>query len=126
MQINIEVFYKLILSFWVFVTSHAQSTQNKKLSYLCNIFRKTGGMKLIFYLQISMKVLYKLIVSLWECVARHPESIQNNNFAISLQYLKENMKDGVEFLSADKHQRFVRIGIIILGVCGQACLNYPK
>ena len=28
MQINIEVFYKLMLSFWVFVTRHAQSTQN--------------------------------------------------------------------------------------------------
>ena len=29
MQINIEVFYKVILSFWVSVTRHAQSTQNK-------------------------------------------------------------------------------------------------
>ena len=29
-QINMEVFYKLILSFWVCVTKHAQSTQNNK------------------------------------------------------------------------------------------------
>ena len=29
MQINIEVFYKLILSLWVCIVRHAQSTQNK-------------------------------------------------------------------------------------------------
>ena len=29
MQINIEVFYKLILSFWMCITRHFQSTQNK-------------------------------------------------------------------------------------------------
>ena len=28
-QINIDVFYKLILLFWVSVAKHAQSTQNK-------------------------------------------------------------------------------------------------
>ena len=31
MQINIEVFYKLILSFWVCVTRHTQITQNQNL-----------------------------------------------------------------------------------------------
>ena len=30
MQINIKVFLKLILSFWVCATRHAQSNQNKK------------------------------------------------------------------------------------------------
>ena len=37
MQINIKVFYKLILSFWLCLTRHAQLTQNKKcisLQYL--------------------------------------------------------------------------------------------
>ena len=33
---------------------------------------------------------------------------------MSLQYLKENMKDEVD-LSAGKHQRFLQIDIIILG-----------
>ena len=36
MQINIEVFCKVILSFWVSVTRHAQSTQNN-FTYLGNI-----------------------------------------------------------------------------------------
>ena len=87
-QINIEVFYKLILSFWVCVARLAQSIQNKKFAYLCNICRKTLAMKLLFCLQINTKVFYKLIVSLWVCKARHVQSTQNKKFAISFQYLK--------------------------------------
>ena len=44
MQINIEIFYKLILSFWVCIASFAQSIQNKKFARLCNISRKTWAM----------------------------------------------------------------------------------
>ena len=47
MQINIKVFYELMLSFWVCVGSPAQSTQNKKFAYLCNITRKAWMIKLI-------------------------------------------------------------------------------
>ena len=77
MHINIDVFYKLMLLFWVFVTMHAQSTQNKKFAYLCNISKKGWEMKLIFCLQINTK----LIVTLWVCVARHAQSTQGNKFA---------------------------------------------
>ena len=126
MQINIEVFYLWILSFWMCVARNAPITQNKKLAYLCHASIKTWGMKLIFSLQISTKVFYKLIVSLWVCVARHPQSTQNNKFARSLQYLKENMKDEADFLPADKYQRFLQVDTIILGACGQACPNYTK
>ena len=38
----------------------------------------------------------------------------------------ENMKDEVDFLSADKLQMFLQIDTVILGVCGQACPNYTK
>ena len=50
MQINIKVFYKLILSFWVFVARHTQSTQSKKFACLYNISRKMGRIKLLFLL----------------------------------------------------------------------------
>ena len=43
MQINIEVFYKFMLSYWVCATRHAQSNQNKKFAHLCNISRKAWG-----------------------------------------------------------------------------------
>ena len=42
----------------------------------------------------------------------------NNKFEISLQYLKENGKDGDDFLLVDKHQIFLQIDTIILGVYG--------
>ena len=83
MHINIKVLYKLILSFWVCATRHAQSIQTK-FAYLCNIFSKAWKMKLIFCLQINRKVFYKLIVSLWACLARYAQSTQNNKFIISL------------------------------------------
>ena len=41
MQINIQVFYELMLSFWVCVARHTQSIQNKEIPYLCNISKKT-------------------------------------------------------------------------------------
>ena len=47
MYINIEVFHKLTISFWVCIARYAQSTQNKKFASLCNISRKTWEMKLV-------------------------------------------------------------------------------
>ena len=64
MHINIEVFYKLIVSFWVSVTRYVQITQNKKFVYLCNISRKARGVNLIFCRQINTKVFYKLILGI--------------------------------------------------------------
>ena len=95
MQTNIEDNYKLMISTWVCVARHTQSTQNKKFAYLCNISRKASEMQLIFCQEINRKVYYKLIVSLWVCVTRHAQSTQNNKFTISLQYLKENVKNKV-------------------------------
>ena len=98
----------MILSFWLCITRHAQSTQNK-FTYFCSISRKAWAMKLIFYLQINTNIFYKLIVSLWMCMTRHAQSTQNNNFIISLQYLKENVKDGVDFSLLIIVKRFFKV-----------------
>ena len=58
-------------------------------------------------------------------MVKHSQRTQNK-FAIFLQYLKENGKNEVDLLLADKHQRFLQIDTIILGVCGQVCSNYPN
>ena len=50
----------------------------------------------------------------------------NYKFAISLQYLEKNGKSKVDFVLADKYQRFLPIDSIILGVCSQTSPNYPK
>ena len=109
LQINIDVFYKLILSFLECVTWHSHITQNKKFEYLCNISRKVWGMKLIFCLQINTIVFYELIVSLSVCIA----SMLKVPKTISLQYFKENVKDEVHFLPLDKRQRFLQIDTVI-------------
>ena len=49
-------------------------------------------------------------------VARRAESTQNNKFTISLQYLKENVKNEIDFLLAYKRQSFLQIDTIILGM----------
>ena len=124
-QINVEVFYQLMLSLWVSLTRRPQNTQNKIL-YLCNISIKAWGMKLVFCLQINIKVFYRMIVSLWMYIARYTQSTHNNKFTISLEYVKQNVKDEVELLPAGKRRRFLQTNTIILGVCGQACPYYPK
>ena len=48
------------------------------------------------------------------CVARHAQITQNNKFAISLQYLKKELSDEVDFLHADKHESLLQIDSMIL------------
>ena len=57
------------------------------------------------------------------CVVRYAQITKNNSFKISSQNLKEDVKVEVEFLPADKPQRFLQIDTVILGVCGRACSN---
>ena len=82
-QINIEVFCKLILSFWVCAARHAQSTRSLHI-FAISSEKHGGGVKLIFCLQINRKVFYELIVSLWVCIARHAQSAQRSKFTMSL------------------------------------------
>ena len=120
MQINIKVFYKFILSFWLCVARHAQSAQHK-YACLCNISRKTWGMNLIFCLWINTKVFCKFIVSLWLCVPRYAQSNQCNEFPISLQHLKENIKDEVYFFCLQINMK----GFFKL-ILSFRCPSYPK
>ena len=125
LQINVKVFCKLIISIWVFVAGHAQSTQNKEVCISLQYFQKNVSDEVDLCLQINTKVFYIFIFSLWVCVAMHAHITQNNKFAISLQYRKKNVKDEIGFSIAYKHQRFLQIDII-LGVCGQPCPIYSK
>ena len=81
----------------------------KICAYLCSICRKVWAMKLIFYLQINTKLFYELVISLWMCMVRYAQRPQNNNFIISLQYLKKNVKDGVDFSLLIIVKRFFKV-----------------
>ena len=72
-------------------------------------------MKLIFlqtdkhqcFLQVNfntlgIKVSYKVILSLLMGMIKHSLKTQSNKFAISLQYLKKEVRNGVHFLHANK------------------------
>ena len=59
-------------------------------------------------------------------VASYTQITQNNKFAVSFQYLKENVNDEVDFFPAVEHQRFVQPDTVILDACGQACPYYSK
>ena len=65
---------------------------------------------------------YKLVVSFFLVITRP----QNSKFVISLQYLKKEGRDDVDFLDVDKHQTILQVDLINLSGHGQACPNYPK
>ena len=56
-------------------------------------------------------------------VARHAQITQNNNFAISLQHVKKEVSDEVDFLHADKHESLLQIDTKIFW---QGWSNIPK
>ena len=46
---------------------------------------------------------------------------QNSKFAMSLQYIKEEVRDELDFLHAGKHQSFLQINIIFFHGSDQTC-----
>ena len=59
-------------------------------------------------------------------MARHAQIAQNNKFAISLQYLKKEKRDKVDFLHAVKHESFLQTDTMIYNGDGQAVPKFPK
>ena len=85
-------------------------------------------MKFIFSLQINfptsflqvdfntlgIKVPYKAMLSLLMGMIKHSQSSQNKKVPISLQYLRKEVRNGVHFLHAVKHQSFCKLALLIL------------
>ena len=49
-------------------------------------------------------------------MVKHSQSTQNNKLAMSLQYLKKEVRDEVDFLHADKRQSFLQVDLITLSI----------
>ena len=95
MQINIKIFYQLTLSF---VCGCLGMSEVPKISlHIFAVSLGTHGDAVDFFLEINTKLFYNLIVKLWLCIARYVQITQNSKFVISLQYLKENVQDKVDF-----------------------------
>ena len=59
-------------------------------------------------------------------MARHAQMTQNDKFSFSLQYLKKEESDEVDFLHADKHKSFQQVHTIIFDGDAQAFLKFLK
>ena len=57
---------------------------------------------------LSIKVSYNVILSLLMGMIKYSQNTRRNKFAISLQYLKKEVRNRVHFLHADKHQSFYK------------------
>ena len=114
MQINIKVFYKLMLSFLVCATRHSQSTQHS-LHIFAISSEKHGGEVDFFASKWAWKFSTSCSISLGVSSQAWPK-YPPKKFTLSLEYLKENVKDELELLPTDKGQRFLQIAVIILDV----------
>ena len=71
-------------------------------------------------MQISMKTCYKLILCFWWAILQYlynilKKKLDMSNFTMSLQYLKEEVRDKVDFFHSDKHQSFLQVHFNNLG-----------
>ena len=92
--------------------------------------------KLIFCIQISFESFQQIDTMILMRMVKNSQSSQNRKFSMSLQYLKKEVKDEVDFLRADKHQSFpkntlgikasYKFNIIIINGHDQALSNYSK
>ena len=71
------------------------------------------------YLQVDFNTMgiarrYKVIITLLMSMIKHSQSTQSNKFAISLEYLKKENRNGVHFLLADKTSKLLLVGLLFL------------
>ena len=59
-------------------------------------------------LQIDTMILMEMV--------KHSQSYQKSKFAMSLQYLKKEVRDEIDFLHADKHHNFLQVDFNTLGI----------
>ena len=100
---------------------HSQNLQNSKFAMSLQYLKKEIIDEVDFlhadkhqsFLQVDFntlgKVSHKVIQSLLVGMINHSQIAQSNKFAISLQYLKKEVRNGIHFLHTDKHQSFYKL-----------------
>ena len=82
------------------------------LLFLCNILKKMWWSWFLYadkhesLLQIDTMILMGMV--------KHSQSSQNSKLAMSLHYLKKELRDEVDFLHWDKHQSFNKLALFFL------------
>ena len=96
------------------VCSQAYSTYPKW--QVCNIFAIS---------QKKVKGEVNFLQAEWVCVDRHAQITLNNKCASSLQFLKKEVSDKVDFIHEEKHESFQQIDVSIFDEDGQAFPKFP-
>ena len=125
-HINMKVCYKLIWFWWRW-SSIPKVSKTVSLQCLYNISKNKLEMKLIFCMQVNIKVSEKLISTLWVSkfptglilsllmdIIKLPQITQSNKFAISLQHLRKEVRNGGHFWHAGKLQNFCKLVLSFL------------
>ena len=115
----------MLVSFWVCVSSLAQSTQNNKFTISLQFLKQNRKNEVGFSLADKHQGFLQSDTIILG-VARHAQITQNNKFAISLQYLKKKLSNEVDLLHAYKHESFLQFYTVIFDGDGQAFPEFPK
>ena len=75
---------------------------------------------------LGINVFNEVILSLLIGMIYHSQSTQSNKFAISLQYLKKEVRNGVHFLHSDKHQNFYKLALSFMMEVVRHIQSEPK
>ena len=83
------------------------------LLFLCNILLSN---EVDFLLADKHESLLRIDSMILMWMVKLFQSSQNSKFAMSLQYIKKEVKDQVDILHADKHQSFLKVYFNTLGI----------
>ena len=119
MQVSMKAYYKLIVWRWSRIPKVPKIAS---LQCLYSISKKNLKLKLIFCMQsfqkvyfniLSIKVAYKVDIII---INGHDQVFPNYSykFAISLQYLKKEIRNGDHFWHAVKRQSFYKLVLSLL------------
>ena len=132
MQISMKASYKLILWILMGMVKYSQSSQHSKFQCLYNISKKKLEMKLFFlpaenrqsFLQVDFNTGHQSFLQ--GDAIKQSKITQSNKFAISLQYLKKEVSNGVHFWHADECQSFYNLLSSILMKVARHVQNTQK
>ena len=97
-----KVFYKLIVTLWLGIVRHAQSTQNNKFAISLQYLEKEMSDQINFLHAYKHESLLRIDTIILIGMVKHFGGFQNNKFLMSLYYLKKEVRDEVDFSNADK------------------------
>ena len=90
LQMNVKDFFKLLLSFYVCVTRHAQITQDNKVAVSLQYLKKELSDEFDFLHADKHEILLQIDSMILIGIVKHSQSSQNSMFTMSLCKISKN------------------------------------